>query len=140
MNKKIPVTFEHEMLRQLSQKLRRMHEDDIEIVWLANALLLIGLGKDANIELGVKRKKGQDEKKTVQYMENQIAIRWIAARMNPIHDESPPNKSVAISEAAIAFGLDEENLKRACPNEAKLKDLVKFYWDSQRPMINKPRD
>ena len=136
MNKKIPVTFEHAMLRQLSQKLRRLHEDDIEIVWLANALLLIGSGKDANIELGVKRKKGQDEKKTAKHMANQIAIRWIAGRMNPIDGESPPEKHVAISEAAKAFDLDEDNLKRACPSEAELKALVEFDWDSQRPKIN----
>jgi hypothetical protein len=140
MKNNLPVTFEHVQLRKLAQKLARMHMADKQILWLATALKRIGSGNDANIELGVKRKKGQDEKKSLRHMKNQMAIRWIAGRMNPIHDEPPPLKNVAVQEAALAFELDYENLDRICPTEEDLKKLVEFDWDSQRPKINKPRD
>ena len=131
-----PVTLEHAQLRKLAQKLARMHMADKQILWLATALNRIGSGNDANIELGVKRKKGQDEKKASRHMNNQIAIRWIASRMYPIDGEPPPLKSVAIQEAALAFNLDYDNLNRICPTEEDLKKLVEFDWDSQRPKIN----
>jgi hypothetical protein len=135
MTEKIPVTFERAKLCQLANKLERMHKDDIEILWLSAALLRIGSGKDANIELGVHRKKGQDDKKAKKSMEIQMAIRWIAGRMN-LDGEPPPDKAFAIREAANLFKLNEENLKRQCPTVAKLKALVEFDWDSQRPKIN----
>ena len=141
MTNNLPETFEHAQLRKLAQKLARMHMADKQILWLATALKRIGSGSDANIELGVKRKKGQDKKKALRHMDNQIAIRWIASRMNPFDDdEEPPLKIVAIQEAALRFNLDYDNLNRICPKEEELKKLVKFDWDSQRPRINKPRD
>lgn len=140
MNKKMPVTFEHAKLRRLAKKLKRFHKDDIEILWLASALQCIGSGKDANIEFGVQRGKGQDDKKERKHLANQIAIRWIAGRMNPIDGERPPMRKVAIEEAATLFNIDYENLDKACPNLQKLKTLVEFDWDSQRPKIQKPRD
>lgn len=136
MKNNLPVTLEHAQLRKLAQKLARMHMADKQILWLATALKRIGSGYDANIELRVKRKKGQDEKKYSRHMNNQMAIRWIAGRMNPIGDEKPPLKNEAIQEAALAFDLDFDNLNRICPTEEELKKLVEFDWDSQRPKIN----
>ena len=136
MTKNPPVTVEHAKLRQLAKKLEGMHKDDIEIVWLANALLRVGSGKDANVELGVPRKRGQGEKKAEKSMAIQVAIRWIAGRTNQDDGAPPPKKIDAIREAAKFFKLDEDNLKRQCPSLAKLKTLVEFDLDSQRPKIN----
>jgi hypothetical protein len=140
MNKNQPVTYEHAKLRELAQKLSQAHTGDKQIQWLANALNRIAFGHDANTELGVQKGKGQDEKKQRRHMTNQIAIRWIAGRMHPIDGEKPPKKNIAIREAAEAFNLDEDNLKRACPTLPELKSMVEFDWDSQRPKIKKPRD
>ena len=139
---KLPVTLEHATLRALAAKLGHVNQyiDDPNILWLANALHEIGCGRDANEALGVKRGQGQDDKKMHQHMSNEIAIRWIAARMNPSNGDKPPKKAEAIHEAAEHFSIDEENLKRACPNIEKLKELVTFKWDSQRPRLVKPRD
>ncbi len=109
---------------------------DKQMLALASALNRIASGNDANIELGVKRGQGQDDKKEQKHLTNQIAIRWIAGRMHPIDGEQPPTKSMAIREAALVFDLDEDNLKRQCPSEVVLKELVEFDWDSQRPKIN----
>lgn len=136
MNKKKPVTYEHAKLRRLAQRLGQLHMADKQMLALASALNRIASGNDANIELGVQRGRGQDDKKERNSLANQIAIRWIAGRMNPIDGERPPTKSIAIREAALAFHLDEDNLKRQCPSEAALKELVEFDWDSQRPKIN----
>lgn len=107
-----------------------------QMLALASALNRIASGNDANIELGVQRGKGQDDKKERQHLANQIAIRWIAGRMNPIDGERPPKRNVAIQEAATLFKLEYENLNKACPNLQELKSLVEFDWDSQRPKIN----
>jgi hypothetical protein len=131
-----PVTLEHAKLRKLAQRLANLHMNDKQFRWLATALDRIASGNDANVELGVKRKKGQDDKKFIRHMKNQMAIRWIAGRMNPIDGEVPPLKIVAVQEAAAAFDLDYDNLNRVCPTEEDLKKLVKFDWDSQRPKIN----
>ena len=136
MTKKLPVTLEHAKLRELAQILAHLHPTDKKILWLATALQSIGSGTDANTALGVKRGKGHDDEKFEKHMKNQMAIRWIAGRMNPIDDEKPPLKNVAVQEAASHFGLEVDNLKRACPSEAKLKALVEFDWDSQRPRNN----
>lgn len=136
MNERLPMTYQHAKLMQLAKRLARMHMADKQMLWLATALLRISLGEDANLELGVKRRKGQDQKKYYRHLQNQIAIHWIAGRMNPIDGSPPPTKSVAISEAAMAFDLDEDNLKRACPGEAELKTMAVFDWDSQLPKIN----
>ncbi len=109
---------------------------DMQLLALASALNRIASGNDANIELGVQRGPGQDHKKERKHLANQIAIRWIAARMNPIDGERPPTKNIVIREAALLFDLDEDNLKRQCPSKAELKELVEFDWDSQRPKIN----
>ena len=135
MNKKIPVTLEHAKLRKLAQRLARMHMADKQILWLATALNRIGSGNDANIEFGVKRRKGQDDKKFNQHMKNQMAIRWIAGRMNPLKGDPPKSTTEAIHEAATLFNLEPENLSRVCPTDEELKKLVFFYWDSQRPKI-----
>lgn len=136
MNKKIPVTLEHAKLRKLAQRLARMHMADKQILWLATALKRIGSGNDANIEFGVKQRKGQDDKKFNKHMKNQIAIRWIAGRMNPSKGEAPKFTTEAIQEAATLFNLEPENLSRICPTDEELKNLVEFDWDSQRPKIN----
>ncbi len=140
MKKAIPVTLEHAQLRALGRRLGQMHPSDKQFLWLANALIIIGKGGDANATLCVKGKKGQDDKKAERHMTTQMAIRWIASRLYPLQEEKSPTKAQAIAEAAKAFDLDEENLKRACPTTAELKELVVFSWDSQRPRINKPRD
>ncbi len=147
MNKNQPVTYEHAKLKELAQKLGRTNTNDKQMQWLADALNRIAHGNDANTELGIQKGKGQDEKKQRRYLTNQIAIRWIAGRMNPINGEKPPKKNFAIREAAEAFNLDEDNLKRACPTLPELKSMVEFDWDSQRPKIEnqkskikKPRD
>lgn len=147
MNKNQPVTYEHSKLSELAQRLGRAHPDDEQMQWLAIALNRIACGNDANTELGVQKGKGQDDKKQRRYLTNQIAIRWIAGRMHPIDGEKPPKKNIAIREAAEAFNLDEDNLKRACPTLPELKSLVEFEWNSQRPKIDnqdskikKPRD
>ena len=136
MNKKLPVTVEHAELRELAKRLMHMHPTDKKIIWLATALQSIGSGTDANTALGVKRGKGHDDEKFEKHMKNQMAIRWIAGRMNPIDGEKPPLKNVAVEEAALHFGLEVDNLKRACPSKAELKALVEFDWDSQRPRNN----
>jgi hypothetical protein len=142
MNKKHtnPVTLEHARLRQLATRLGKLHLDDPEILDLATSLYQIGCGEDANLVLKVKRGKGQDTGKAEAHYDTQIAIRWIAGRLNPIDNSTPPSKITAISEAAVAFKLDQDNLARACPSEEKLKTLVEFEWDSQRPQLKKPRD
>jgi len=136
MNKNPPVTYEHALLLRLAKKLGRIHMADMQILWLATALKRIASGNDANIELGIKRRKGQDDQKFNRHMKNQMAFRWIAAILNPPDGEPAPDKSEAIRQAAIAFDLDEDNLKRACPSEEELKAMVVFDWDSQRPKIN----
>jgi len=135
-----PVTLEHTTLRQLATRLGQLHADDAEILNLATSLYQIGCGTDANVALGVKRSKGHDDKKAEAHYLTQIAIRWIAGRMNPIDGENPPKRIDAIREAAEAFCLDVDNLARACPSKQRLTELAAFDWDSQRPQINKPRD
>jgi len=140
-NKDIPVTLEHAKLRQVAAKLAKLGAQDEEILSLSNALHQIGCGEDANVVHGVKRTKGQDEKKELAHYWNQMAIRWIAGRMNPIDpSEVPPFREQAIREAAEHFDLDVGNLKRACPSEVDLRKMVYFEWDSQRPQLKKPRD
>lgn len=136
----VPVTFEHARLRQLSDKLRLPHKEDDEILKLVDQLYQIGCGADANETLGVKRSKGQDAAKEIVRYKIEIAIRWIAGRMYPDKEEKPPKKAVAIEEAAEAFGLEVENLARACPNLKELKSMAVFDWDSQRPRITKSKD
>ena len=135
-----PVTLEHTTLRQLATRLGQLHADDAEILNLATSLYQIGCGTDANVALGVKRSKGHDDKKAEAHYSTQRAIRWIAGRMNPINGENPPYRIDAIREAAEAFRLDEDNLGRACPSKQRLTELASFDWDSQRPLLNKPRD
>lgn len=136
----VPVTFEHAKLRQLSDKLRLLHTADGEILKLANQLYQIGCGADANETLGIKRSKGQDGAKENARFMTEIAIRWIAGRMYPDKEEKPPKKAVALEEAAKAFGLEVENLARACPSLKDLKSMVVFDWDSQRPRMTKCKD
>jgi hypothetical protein len=111
----------------------------------------IGKGADANKALGVKRSKGHDDKKAQAHLQTQMAIRWIAGRLNSelVIDsegrlvpevEKPPTKAAATREAARLFGLNLENLQRACPSIEKLNRLANFNWDGQRPLLNKPRD
>lgn len=136
-----PVTIEHVKLRQLAIKLGKLNaSDDMQMHWLAKALHQIGCGNDANVALGLKRSKGQDDKKGQAHYLTQIAIRWIAGVMNPIDDGKPPKKIDAIREAAQLFNLDEDNLARACPKKERLSELATFDWDSQRPQLNKIRD
>lgn len=128
-----PVKYEHERLRSLAIRLGHLHREDAEILWLATALNQIGYGLDANEALQVQRYKGHDDKKSEAHYIIQIAIRWTAGRMNPVGGEKPPKKAIAIAEAAEAFGLDVENLTRACPKIDDLKKMATFEWDSQRP-------
>lgn len=128
-----PVSLEHARLRNLANRLGQQNRDDAEILWLATALNQIGYGLDANEALEVKRSKGHDDKKGKAHYQTQMAIHWIAGRMNPSDGESPPKKSVAIAEAAKAFQLEVENLTRECPNLTALKKMASFAWDSQRP-------
>ena len=135
-----PVTREHAILRQLATRLGQLHADDAEILNLATSLYQIGCGIDANVALRVRRSKGHDDKKAEAHYLTQRAIRWIAGLMNPIDGEKPPKKSIAIAHAANAFGLDVDNLTRACPNKQRLTEMATFDWNSQRPLLNKPRD
>jgi hypothetical protein len=136
-----PVTFEHARLRQLSNKLKSLHPEDSEILELAEQLFQIGDGSDANIVLGVKRSQGQNPNKEDAHYVTQMAIRWIAGRLNPLDGEEPPPSKVAvIEEAATAFDLDVENLARACPSLKELKSIATFEWDSQRPRLTKCKD
>jgi hypothetical protein len=135
-----PVTFEHARLRQLSNKLKSLHHEDSEILELAEQLNRIGCGSDANVVLGVKRSQGQNPDKEDAHYVTQMAVRWIAGRLNPLGGEEPPSKVVAIGEAATAFDLDVENLARACPSLIELKSIATFEWDSQRPRLTKCKD
>jgi hypothetical protein len=146
-----PVYLEHARLRALAKRLGELHADDAEILNLATELMQIGYGVDANEALGVKRGKGHDDKKAQAHMKTQMAIRWIACRLNSVgpvdsegrmtpDPEEPPTKAAAIKEASRLYGLNPENLHRACPTKAELTRLADFGWDDQRPVINKTRD
>ena len=136
----LPVNVEHSRLRELADRLGQMHSDDRQILWLAQALYRIGSGEDANTVLLVKRPRGYDKKKADSHFATQVAIRWIAGEMNPTDDSKPPLKEEAISKAALIFDLDHDNLKRQCPSIKKLKEIATFYWDDQRPRMQKSRD
>lgn len=139
MRSTTPVNLEHARLRALATHLKGLHPDDTNILWLVTALNRIGSGTDANEALGIKRGKGHDAKKAEAHYLTQVAIRWIAGRMN-LENETPPKKRVAIEEAATAFGLEVDNLTRACPSIKKLTQIATFSWDSQRPRLQKPGD
>jgi len=136
VSQKIPVTLEHARLRAMAARLASLHLDDPELSELALALHRIGCGEDSDTALGINRGKGQSQSKEEAHYKIQQAIRWIAGYMNP-GDGSTPLKTAAISEAAELFGLDHENLTRACPNLEKLREIATFNWDSQRPSLSK---
>lgn len=136
----IPETLEHAKLRELSKRIKGLSSNDPALTWLGNALYQIGCGADANVVFRVNRGKGQNVEKELQHYKREIALRWIAGRLNPIGDEVPPKKSVAIQEAAELFSLDEDNLKRVCPKLSELSKMVSFGWDDQRPTLHYPRD
>lgn len=139
MKPTVPVTVEHTRLRELATRLGRLHAEDAQILALSTALYQIGCGADANESLGIERGKGHDDKKAAAHLKTQIAIRWIAGRMN-LEGEKPPKKIDAIKEAAAAFKLEEDNLARDCPSVQELKRIATFDWNSQRPQLKKPRD
>lgn len=139
MKQPTPVTFEHAQLRQLAVRLARLHADDPEIIAHATALSQIGSGADANVVLGVKRRRGQNTKKEEAHYKTRLAISWIAGRMNLV-GKTPPTKISAIREAAIAFDLDEDHLTRSCPPIEDLAQLKEFEWDSLRPHLQNSTD